>query len=164
MTNIYQENQNSFASQSTLHPLDPLTAQEITAAVKIIRTEKKLGEGVRFVSVSLKEPAKDVVVHFKTGDAIVREAAMVLLDNERRATYETVVSITASQVVSWRHIPGVQPAIRRRVSGAPCAWTDGDPSYEVREPAMVGHGPSVETCYGEILTFHGTRGARGDVT
>ena len=111
MTNIYQENQNSSASQSTLHPLDPLTAQEITAAVNIIRTEKKLGKGVRFVSVSLKEPAKDVVLHFKAGDAIVREAAMVLLDNERRATYETVVSITASQLVSWRHIPGVQPAI-----------------------------------------------------
>ncbi len=33
----------------TRHPLEPLTAEEITTAVNIVRTERNLGEHVRFI-------------------------------------------------------------------------------------------------------------------
>src|SRR5690242_6684275 len=98
-------------AQPGLHPLEPLTAEEIKRAVDILRTEREISEHVRFVSVNLNELPKEVVLNFHTGDAIAREAFIVLLDSSTGATYETIVSITGNQVKSWRHIPGVQPSI-----------------------------------------------------
>ena len=103
------------ASQAFLplpHPLEPLTSEEITAAVSIVRTERNLNERVRFVSVTLHEPPKELVLNYKPGDPLTREAFMVLLDKTNGgATYEAIVNITSGEVTSWRHIPGVQPSI-----------------------------------------------------
>ena len=43
------------------HPLDPLEPAEIAAAVAAIRKERQLADSVRFVTVTLKEPSKEVV-------------------------------------------------------------------------------------------------------
>src|SRR5215475_12147844 len=94
-----------------LHPLDPLSAQEITATVAILRASGKLGSNVRFASVVLQEPSKEVVLNFKDGDSIEREAFAIMLDNDDGATYEALVSLTSSKVKSWKHIPGVQPCV-----------------------------------------------------
>src|SRR5437588_4185237 len=98
-------------SQPGLHPLEPLTAEEIKRAVGILRTERDISEHVRFVSVNLNEPSKEVVLNFHTDDAIEREAFIVLLDSSTGATYEAIVSITGNHVKLWKHIPGVQPSI-----------------------------------------------------
>ena len=78
---------------STLHPLEPLSAEEIIAAVSIVRSERQLGPLVRFVSVTLHEPAPEVALNYKPGDPVTREAFMVLLDKsgESSATYEAIV-------------------------------------------------------------------------
>ncbi|MEA5466837.1 primary-amine oxidase [Leptothoe sp. PORK10 BA2] len=93
------------------HPLEPLTSQEISAAVEIVRTQKSVGEQFRFPCVTLNEPPKSVVLAFQLGDSVPREAFMILLDNATGKTYEAVVSLTQGVVVSWQHIPGVQPNI-----------------------------------------------------
>ncbi|HZO71736.1 MAG TPA: primary-amine oxidase [Ktedonobacteraceae bacterium] len=111
MADMYEAIRARTPSATILHPLDPLVAEEITDAVDIIRTERKLGEHVRFVSVALHEPLKNVVLSFKKGDSITREAFMILLDNSDGSAYEAVVSLTEGKVTSWRHIPGVQPPI-----------------------------------------------------
>jgi primary-amine oxidase len=94
-----------------LHPLDPLSAAEITAAVSILQASGKLGSHVRFATVALQEPGKEVVLNFKEGDPIEREAFAVILDNDDGATYEAIVSLTSSIVKSWKLIPGVQPCV-----------------------------------------------------
>ncbi|MEM9008457.1 MAG: tyramine oxidase, partial [Cyanobacteria bacterium P01_F01_bin.86] len=93
------------------HPLEPLTPDEITAAVAIVRQEKSLEASFRFATVTLNEPVKETVLSFKPGDAIDREAFLILLDNATAKTYEAVVSLNSGQVKSWEHIPGVQPSI-----------------------------------------------------
>ncbi|HEY9626383.1 MAG TPA: primary-amine oxidase [Coleofasciculaceae cyanobacterium] len=93
------------------HPLDPLSAAEIEAAVSLVKTQQNLGEQVRFISVSLHEPPKGMVMSFESGQPFEREVEMVLLDNASRGTYEAIVSLTANAVTSWKLIPGVQPAI-----------------------------------------------------
>jgi len=95
---------------SVLHPLEPLTAKEIEAAVAIVRTEKILGN-FRFATVVLKEPSKSVVLNFKDGDKIDREAFLILLDNATGKTYEAIISITKSTILSWDEIFDVQPGI-----------------------------------------------------
>lgn len=94
-----------------LHPLEPLNAEEITTAVSIVRNDRALSQYFRFACVTLNEPSKDIVLNFKPGDKIEREAFIVLLDNETGMTYEAIVSLTQEKVTSWQHIPGVQPPI-----------------------------------------------------
>ncbi len=94
-----------------LHPLEPLSAAEITTAVSIIRTEKNLSQSVRFASVTLHEPPKQFVLNYKPGDPYAREAELVLVDDEQRAVYEAIVSITDGKVTSWELVPGVQPPV-----------------------------------------------------
>ena len=101
----------TFTLVSVEHPLEPLTAEEIAAAVAIVKAEKNLDEKVRFPTVVLKEPEKQTVLNFQPGDKIEREAFIILLNNADKATYEAVVSITAGIVTSWQHLPDVQPAI-----------------------------------------------------
>ncbi|MBE9180008.1 primary-amine oxidase [Oculatella sp. LEGE 06141] len=101
------------------HPLDPLTAAEITSAVAIVSDDAQWGtlhdrhitNRYRFATIVLHEPAKSVVQHFKPGDAMQRQAFIVVLDNTTGHTYEAIVSLTDAAIVSWKHVPGVQPNI-----------------------------------------------------
>ena len=111
MAAIQQSTQVQSSSPTGMHPLDPLTAHEIERAVAILQAGRSLGEKVRFESIGLNEPPKDLVLSFKKEDAISREAFIVLFDNETGATYEAVVSLSDGDVKSWEHIPGVQPRI-----------------------------------------------------
>ena len=93
------------------HPLDPLTAEEIAEASSILKSQRRLGPRTRFETVVLREPDKDVALAHQPGDPVRREAFLVVLDNDVPATYEAVVSLDDRSVVSWEHIPGVQPRV-----------------------------------------------------
>ena len=95
------------------HPLDPLAGEEIKEAVRILKSQRGLGGRVRFESVGLLEPPKDVVLSSNGANPVRREAKIVLLDNDAEATHEAVVSLTDQEVTSWRQVPGVQPRIMR---------------------------------------------------
>jgi len=66
---------------------------------------------VRFVSVNLHEPPKEVVLNFQEGDAIKREAFIVLHDPTTGAAYEAIVSLSEGEVTTWHYLPGIQPPI-----------------------------------------------------
>ena len=96
---------------SVQHPLDPLSPDELRAAIAILQANRPLDATYRFSTVTLHEPPKAVVRSFQPGDPVDRAAFIVLLDNATGYTYEAVVSITAATLISWTHIPDVQPAI-----------------------------------------------------
>ena len=98
---------------SSPHPLDPLTAAEITRAVTLACAAPGLSDRVRVVSVELREPVKADYLAWKAGGAeLPREAFCVLLDNGRRRGVEVVVSLAADRIVSAADLAeGVQPAI-----------------------------------------------------
>ena len=102
-----QSTQAQFAHAPVRHPLDPLTASEIESAVAVLRSQQTLGEKVRFESIVLNEPSKDLVLNFNGQDATGREAFIVLFENDTGATYEAVVSLVEGEVKSYKHIPGV---------------------------------------------------------
>ncbi|MFQ6027292.1 MAG: tyramine oxidase, partial [Dehalococcoidia bacterium] len=106
-----QSTQPQSARAPIRHPLDPLTGSEIESAIAILQSQRSLGEKVRFESIVLNEPSKDLVLSSNGRDAIGREAFIVLFENETGATYEAVVSLGEGEVKSYRHIPGVQPRI-----------------------------------------------------
>jgi primary-amine oxidase len=90
------------------HPLDPLTKDEITIALNILRTQHALPPDTSFPLVALQEPPKQDVL---AGRAIPRRAFAVVYERGSRQTFEAVVDLTARQVISWKQIKGVQPPI-----------------------------------------------------
>lgn len=111
MTDTHQTIQQPSVLPPTSHPLEPLSALELALATQIVRQERQLDQHVRFVSVTLQEPPKSVVLAFKEGDIVAREAFIILLDSREEKTYEAVVSLSEGRVVTWEYIPGVQPSI-----------------------------------------------------
>lgn len=100
---------SSVASRPILHPLEPLTAGEITDVTRIIRTNGGLSPDFRFISVNLHEPPKEKIRAFMQGDAFSRQAEVILIDQGK--TYEAVVDILGNRIVEFRHLPGVQAPI-----------------------------------------------------
>lgn len=96
---------------STRHPLEPLSGEEIAAAVTLLRASGKLTDRSRIVLVVLREPPREVVLGWHSGVSVPREAFVQVLDNADGAVYEAVVSLTAGGLKSWTLIPGVQPAV-----------------------------------------------------
>nr|WP_149476183.1 primary-amine oxidase [Oceanobacillus polygoni] len=92
------------------HPLEPLREEEILKAVAILKEKKSLTPASRFEQLGLHEPPKKAVLNFKKGDPIQREAFAIVVDTTDSKTYEAVISITNEEVLSWQHIPGVQPS------------------------------------------------------
>ncbi|MEN3302832.1 MAG: primary-amine oxidase, partial [Pseudonocardia sp.] len=78
--------QQTTTRPATAHPLDPLSAKEVTAAVAVLRAERELPPSTRFVSVSLAEPAKAELLGSGPGAALERRSFVVLYD---RATSRT---------------------------------------------------------------------------
>ena len=93
------------------HPLEPLTAAEVQLAVTILKDAGKVTSTTRFVSVSLREPKKDLVHAFNGTQTIAREAFAVLFDNATNSCFEATVSLAKNELVAWKHVPGVQPTM-----------------------------------------------------
>ncbi len=91
------------------HPLDPLTADEIRAAVAIVRRDREVGERWRFASIELREPSKQTVREHRDGDRIDRAARIVCWDRDSGSVYQGLVSLTEDRVVGWRSEPDGQP-------------------------------------------------------
>src|SRR3954471_20639375 len=90
------------------HALDPLTADEIAAAARILREAKGLPQKHRFIQVSLQEPPKERVL---AGEDTDREAFIILLDHDTRSTWEAIVNLSRGAVTRWEQIAEVQPPI-----------------------------------------------------
>ncbi|MEV0262319.1 primary-amine oxidase [Streptomyces sp. NPDC050617] len=93
------------------HPLDPLTAREIRAAVKLLKEQYEIASNTRFVMISLREPAKHKLRTWDARSRPDREVFMVLRDRAQRRTYEAVVSLSRQEVVRFEHREGAQTAI-----------------------------------------------------
>src|SRR4051794_14746706 len=93
------------------HPLEPLTAKEVQYAVALLKELGKVTPTTRFISVSLKEPDKAQVHKFTGNEPIRREAFVVLIDNATNSCYEAALSLTDCKLLSWQHMPGVQPTM-----------------------------------------------------
>ena len=90
------------------HPLSPLTAGEIAAAVRIFRTSGHAPESARFNFIALDEPPKEAVLR---GAAVPRRAFAVIYDYATNRLGEAIADLSAERLASWKEIPGAQPPI-----------------------------------------------------
>lgn len=98
------------ACESTkLHPLEPLSKDEISRAAAVVRRELKVDHELRFETIELKEPAKEAI---RSGLAVPREAKChVHPANGTIGVYVCVVSLSDNTLVSDEHLPDARPMI-----------------------------------------------------
>src|SRR3954452_5231928 len=93
----------------SVHPLDPLTADEATTATRVLRESGALPDGTLFPLVTLAEPPKAELLKWTDGAPIDRQVRYLCWHRDSRAAYEAVVSATQESVLEVKQVPGVQP-------------------------------------------------------
>ena len=97
----------TFVVEQKPHPLNPLTAAEITATLDVLKTSGQFKEGYRFTEIVLKAPPKDQVWEQALSGKMMqapRQAAFVILDG--RQLIEGTVDLASRKVVQWQPVPG----------------------------------------------------------
>ena len=94
-----------------LHPLSPLTADEISTAISIIRDSLDEGASARFEMIELAEPDKSIVRNFRPGDTIRREAWVNAYHAGRSGVTRCRVSLSEGVLLSQTHLPNARPMI-----------------------------------------------------
>ncbi|RRA49837.1 hypothetical protein [Acidipila sp. EB88] len=85
-------------------PLDALTPQEYWTIYKTMRADGHVHEKTIFASILLHEPAKQVVLAWRPGDPITRQADVVLLDEGK--SYAAVVDVAGKKVEGFHELKG----------------------------------------------------------
>lgn len=100
------------ASESKVHPLDPLNPVEITLAAAIIRSAYPPGSPIRFKAITLDEPSKALVLPYLDAEheglklpAVPRTAYVLYVMVNTHKTFEAIVDITTGKLVSNAQIP-----------------------------------------------------------
>ncbi|CRK57855.1 Monoamine oxidase [Alloactinosynnema sp. L-07] len=121
----------------TTHPLDPLSAAEISRVKAVLAAAGRVGPATRFPCVLPVEPPRDRVRRYQPGDAVPRRARAVLLDTATGAATDTVVDLTAGRVESATAITAGQPPILFEEYDRSAALVKADPRWQA---AMRGRG------------------------
>ena len=94
-----------------MHPLDPLSSDEINLAREIVENYFGQDSTIRFPSLVLAEPAKSEVKNFSDTNLLNREVLAVIILTEKRVSYELRISLSKSEVIKARELQNEQPPI-----------------------------------------------------
>ena len=93
------------------HPLDMLTPDEVRRAVDVLRASGRVEPSALFAHVVLDEPAKDVLARWQPGDPLGRRVRVLLVPGPALDMVEATVSLDDGEIVAWRTVDGMRPAI-----------------------------------------------------
>jgi primary-amine oxidase len=91
-----------------VHPLDPLTPDEVRRAVETVRAGRP--GPIRFVTVSLLEPEKRELAAWPD-QRLGRTAEVVAVEPAQEGAFEALVDLDAGAVETFRVLEGLQPAM-----------------------------------------------------
>jgi primary-amine oxidase len=99
------------SAQASPHPLDMLTADEVTAANALLRADERVPPDAKLAYVALHEPPKQRLAAWKPGDPVDRQVRATIVTGPRADVLEAVVSVTDGQVLSLVEVKGVRPGL-----------------------------------------------------
>ena len=111
----------SSTAAPALHPLAPLTGDEITAAREIVFASGRAevpNELLRFAYIGLFEPPKEMVRAVDAGEdvAVDRRLRIVLLQGPEADVVEAIVSVTRGEIDRWEIVRDVRPPLQMEES------------------------------------------------
>ncbi len=89
---------NGATGTDTSHPLNPLSAEEISQTTTILRGSGRITPMMRIMAYSPHEPDKRTVLAWAPGQPVRRSVDVVIRDHERRLTIEALVSLPEGEV------------------------------------------------------------------
>lgn len=95
---------HTMSQASILHPLDPISAEEILAVKDILATEGYFGDALRYSYVMLREPSREILTSFMAGDQVPREIGLLLTNIETQDVHEMVVDIPHRKLIHNRRL------------------------------------------------------------
>jgi primary-amine oxidase len=107
------------------HPLDPLSASELEAAVAMTRASRGSADEL-FVTVALDEPSKAEATGWQKGDPLSRRARVVLWEPGSAMLTDGVVPLDGDDP-EWRTVPGAQAPVLLPQAEAAIAAVKADP-------------------------------------
>ena len=128
-TSLYGSERAEAAPAVAGEPLAPLTVAEIDSAVSLTEAHARFPDGGFFPIVTLKEPPKSEVLAWDPGEPFRREAFANVYDREANRTWEVVIDLRQSRVVSFTEVQGVQPAVSVSEFGDAGAIVRADPGW-----------------------------------
>jgi primary-amine oxidase len=109
------------------HPLDALSAEEISTTMRVLRAAGHADAAARFPLITLDEPDKEAVLTWRPGQPFPRKALVIA--RQDRTVYEGLVDLAAGKLERWEAVPNVQPATgieewrdARHITMADAAW------------------------------------------
>jgi primary-amine oxidase len=90
------------------HPLDPLTADEISAARAVLEEAGKVTGTTRFPLVLPDEPDRHAALAHREGDGFSRRVRVTLLDVATGRSAEAVVDVTSRLLLAYRDLDAVR--------------------------------------------------------
>jgi primary-amine oxidase len=99
---------SSSATAIAIHPLDPLTPNEIRTAIQTVKADRRLSSA-SFPSIELFELPKADVLAWRSGQPFARRARVQAMTADR--LYEVVVDLTGRRLSSVVEKKGVEPSI-----------------------------------------------------
>ena len=97
--------------QTLLHPLDPLTPQEISQSSQIIRKNYSNTSWI-FNSITLQEPPKALLLETPELGSIPRKSFVILIERETGKVSEAVINLSENKLESCTAVhAGNQPTL-----------------------------------------------------
>ncbi|MFO1038964.1 MAG: primary-amine oxidase [Geminicoccaceae bacterium] len=90
---------------ASLHPLDPLTADEMALATSLIRKHFDFGDDLRVETIDLDEPEKDLVRKFRPSDPVPRAARFHVYRRGVMGVHRGRVDLLAGKVTDVAFLP-----------------------------------------------------------
>jgi primary-amine oxidase len=91
-------------SNPSPHPLDPHSAEELTAAVAILTASGNVSAAVRYSCALPVEPDKSFVRNYTTGEVYDRQVRLLGYDVELAGSFDALISIDADRVVEFQTV------------------------------------------------------------
>ncbi|MDX1636447.1 MAG: hypothetical protein R3281_00670 [Balneolaceae bacterium] len=120
-------------NDSYKHPLDPLSAEEITTVRSVLEKAGKISPDrienheIAFGMIFLNEPDKKKVLAYEQGKEFTREAFASIYDYPENVIYEAIVDLNSEKLISFNPIPGNQPVGTFEMDSIATAIALGDP-------------------------------------
>ncbi|MGC2404556.1 MAG: hypothetical protein WA510_32495, partial [Acidobacteriaceae bacterium] len=93
------------------HPLDPLSAEEITEVTRILQDHFKWGEDLRVETIDIHEPAKDVIRNFSAGNPPPRIARFHVYRRGVMGVWDGLADLGSGKVNSATFLEKARPMI-----------------------------------------------------